>query len=347
MKTGVIILGHGSKSDAARETLDSLAKMVSLKSGRVVEFACLQFNSPTLSEAIAQLVEKKIKRIAIVPLFLFNGNHMQRDIPKALEEEAARHKGVELLLARHLGADWRIAEVLMERLEEVFDAPKKHASNGEEYFDQLIQSPKLIEDKSLEIIEKGLPGLVLPAACEIVKRVVHATGDFSIATSILVSEGAIASGLRAIECGASILTDVKMVKAGINSKLLRFGGKIRCLIDDPLVADQASIDGKTRAATAMKLAADSNSEIIAIGNAPTALFEILNLIEKGQIKPALVIGTPVGFVGAQESKEKLMESNVSYITVKGTRGGSTVAVAIVNALLKMANTSQADSQGQG
>lgn len=204
----------------------------------------------------------------------------------------------------------------------------------------LLTEPRAIEEKSMAIIEQSLPELLsLPVGDrEIIKRVVHTTGDVSIAGLVKIHPGAVEAGLSAIRSGRTIVTDINMLKAGINSgRLASFGIDVRCYISDPEVAGEARREGLTRAMVAMRRAArEARGGIIAVGNAPTALFALIELIAGGEADPALVVGTPVGFVGAKESKDALMELNLPYITVPGTRGGSAIAAAIVNALLYLA-----------
>jgi precorrin-8X/cobalt-precorrin-8 methylmutase len=205
----------------------------------------------------------------------------------------------------------------------------------------LIQSdPKSIEQKSMEIIEDKLPGLAkLPKGeREIVMRIVHTTGDVSIAGLVTIHPQAVEAGLQAIRNGRIIATDVNMLKVGINtSRLGLFGVDVVCYISDPDVAREAKERGLTRAMVAIERAArEAKGGIIAIGNAPTALFTLCRMIQKGEAAPALVVGTPVGFVGACESKQILLEMATPYITLPGTRGGSAIAVAAVNALSALA-----------
>lgn len=203
-----------------------------------------------------------------------------------------------------------------------------------------MSNPCSIEERSMVIIEESLPELKeLPEEeRQIIKRIIHATGDISYASLVRISPEAVATGLAAIRAGRNIITDVNMLKAGLNpNRLESFGIKVSCYIKDPRVLEKARQDGITRAMAAMHLAApEMAGGIIAIGNAPTALFALCELIKQGMASPALVVGTPVGFVGARESKEMLMELAVPYITIPGTKGGSTIAVAIVNALLYLA-----------
>jgi len=203
-----------------------------------------------------------------------------------------------------------------------------------------IKNPQEIEDTSMVIIEDSLPMLKkLPEGeRQIIRRIVHTTGDVNIAGLIKIHPQAVESGLAALRAGRPIFTDVRMLESGISPvKLAEFAIETICMIKDPDVVAESKRTGQTRAMMAIKKAAPRlNGGIIAIGNAPTALFELCAMVRRGDFNPALVVGTPVGFVGAKESKEMLVETPVPYVTITGTRGGSTIAVAVLNALLKMA-----------
>lgn len=204
---------------------------------------------------------------------------------------------------------------------------------------EYITDPFLIEQKSMEIIRGLLKDFPLsPEEETIVFRVVHTTGDPNYASLVKFHPRAIEAGVSALRAGCNVFTDIKMVKSGINAKKLKtLGGELYCAIDEPQVVDLAKSRGITRSMAAMLHFKERLTDnIVVIGNAPTALFQLLELIENQNVKPALVIGTPVGFVGAKESKEKLMNSHVPYITITGNKGGSTIAAAITNALLKLA-----------
>lgn len=207
---------------------------------------------------------------------------------------------------------------------------------------EIIWNPKEIEDKSMGIIEEYLTGHnFTPVERAVVKRVIHTTGDPAIINNIQFHPDSTRVGVKAIREGANIFTDVNMLKAGINAKTLNsFGGDTFCGVADQKTIEGAGEWGITRSAAAMRLFGKRlNGSIVAIGNAPTALFEVLDLIEKGIAKPALIVGTPVGFVGAMESKELMIEkNNVPYITVRGTRGGSPIAACMVNALMYFKET---------
>jgi precorrin-8X/cobalt-precorrin-8 methylmutase len=195
-----------------------------------------------------------------------------------------------------------------------------------------------IEKKSFEIIDSeiGSHGYNEPQWA-IVRRVIHATADFDFAGKgrILFHEKAIESAFAAIRNRCTIVTDVDMVLAAINKKSLAdLGLKTACYISDSRVAEEARRSGRTRSETAMRHAAkDMDGGIVAIGNAPTALYEVISMIREGVTKPALVVGIPVGFVSAPESKEELARMDATFITNIGRKGGSPAASSIINAML--------------
>lgn len=170
----------------------------------------------------------------------------------------------------------------------------------------------------------------------VLRRAIHATGDFSFATNIQFSKNSVESGIAAIRAGKNILTDVNMAAAGISRKMLEsFGGKVICKVAEPDIARLATERQKTRSQTAIEEGLLDNVGIVAIGNAPTALLSVMELIAAGKAKPDLVVGVPVGFVNAPESKEILSEQKYPFITSLGRKGGTSVSVAIVNALLRL------------
>lgn len=196
--------------------------------------------------------------------------------------------------------------------------------------------PMDIENKSFEIITKELGNKVLDKDKElIIKRVIHTTADFEYADTLCFSENAAESGIEALKSGACIVTDTHMAEAGINKKCLaKFGGKVFCYMSDDDVAKAAKERGITRAGVSMEKALSLRGDLIfAIGNAPTALIRLYELITEGKINPKLVIGVPVGFVNVIQSKELIMQTNVPYIVARGRKGGSNVAASICNALL--------------
>ncbi|MBO4861787.1 MAG: precorrin-8X methylmutase [Firmicutes bacterium] len=197
--------------------------------------------------------------------------------------------------------------------------------------------PMEIEKRSFEIIESELPHPIDPALAPLITRVIHTSADFDYADTLCFSEDVVAKAHEAIKNGACIVTDTQMAKAGINKKnLAKYGGEVYCFIADEDVAAAAKANGSTRSAASMdKAAALGKPLIFAIGNAPTALVRICELIDEGKLKPELVIGVPVGFVNVVQSKEMIMQRPVPYIVARGRKGGSNVAACIVNALLYM------------
>lgn len=203
--------------------------------------------------------------------------------------------------------------------------------------------PEEIEKRSFEIIEQELGGRVLEREkAPIIKRVIHTSADFEYADSLMFSVNVVEEALSAIRRGAYIITDTEMGKAGINKKALaKYGGEVLCFMADEEVAKIAKTRGSTRATASIDKAALLEKELIfAIGNAPTALVRLYELITENRIQPALVIGVPVGFVNVVQSKELIMNTEVPYIVARGRKGGSNVAAAICNALLYMLDESR-------
>lgn len=199
--------------------------------------------------------------------------------------------------------------------------------------------PAEIERRSFEIITEELgERSFLPGTEPIIKRCIHTSADFDYADNLVFSENAVEKALRAIRSGASIVTDTQMGKAGINKKrLARYGGQVHCFMSDEDVAETARRNGTTRAAASMDKAARLDGKLIfAVGNAPTALVRLYELITKGVIRPELVIAVPVGFVNVVQSKEMILSlEDTPYIVAKGRKGGSNIAACVCNALLYM------------
>lgn len=206
--------------------------------------------------------------------------------------------------------------------------------------EQYALLPDAIDRESLQMVQADLPpDLNLPprehyTLC----RIVRAEGDPTIAPAVKFSPDALAQGIAALQAGVPIVTDVRMVEMGI-SKALLSGRSVttRCLIDAPAVAARAQREKTTRSIAAIReLSPHLNGAVVAIGNAPTALLALLDLVDAGAAAPALIIGMPVGFVACAESKDELTRRTIPYITILGRRGGSSAAAAAVNALLELA-----------
>lgn len=195
--------------------------------------------------------------------------------------------------------------------------------------------PSDIERRSFEIIESELPRKIESSIKPVVKRVIHTTADFDYLDNLCFSENVVEIIKKAIVNGADIVTDTQMARSGINKKrLASFGGEVHCFMSDSDVAETAKKNGTTRAAASMEKAAELKKDVIfAIGNAPTALIKLHELIENKKINPIAVIGVPVGFVNVVQAKELIMTAEVPYIVARGRKGGSNVAAAICNALI--------------
>ncbi len=198
--------------------------------------------------------------------------------------------------------------------------------------------PMDIEARSFAIITEELGDTpLIPGTEAIVKRCIHTSADFDYAKNLCFSPDCVSKALEALKNGACIVTDTQMARAGINKKALaRYGGEVYCFMSDEDVAAAAKERGTTRAAVSMEKAASLGKELIfAIGNAPTALIALAEMIQAKKLSPKLVIGVPVGFVNVVPSKELLMETDAPYIVARGRKGGSNIAACICNALLYM------------
>ena len=198
--------------------------------------------------------------------------------------------------------------------------------------------PGAIEQESFSIIQKELDTRQItldPATADIVMRCIHTSADFDYAQILEISNVADQAAVKALRSGAHIVTDTTMAMSGINKRILAdFGGAVHCFIADEDVAREAKERNTTRAVVSMEHAARLDMPLVfAIGNAPTALMRLCELIDEGVVSPELVIGVPVGFVNVVKSKEMLMERNVPYIVSRGNKGGSNIAACICNALL--------------
>jgi precorrin-8X/cobalt-precorrin-8 methylmutase len=206
-------------------------------------------------------------------------------------------------------------------------------------FKPLTVQPQEIEGKSFEIITEEIGEHPFTEdQYPVVQRVIHASADFELGRSMLFHPNAIEAGIQAIREGRKLVADVQMVQVGISKpRLEKFGGSVHVYISDPDVMEEAKRLNTTRAIVATRKAIrEADGGIFAIGNAPTALLELIRLEKEGIAKPGLIIGMPVGFVSAAESKEELAKLDIPFITNVGRKGGSTVVVAAVNALSIMA-----------
>lgn len=330
MKESILLLGHGSpKKDA-----NKLEQVGTMLHGMLhpecredcVKVAYLQFAEPGIPDTIKQCIDRGAKKIIVHPFFLSPGMHVTKDIPEMIREARQLHPGVDFIYTEPLGVHEKLAQIAMERISAA---------------EQL--APSAIEKRSFDILsaETDLSGIP-PDRLPIVQRVIHATADFDFQDTLTFHPDAVAAGLAAIKAGKDILTDVEMVRTGVNKKWLSaWGGRVICGISQESEVKSQESRVKTRAERGIEKALRENSNIgiIAIGNAPTALLKVIELFTSPAFasRPLpLVVGVPVGFVKAVESKALLAAQSFPFITAVGRKGGTPVAVAIVNALLKRA-----------
>lgn len=206
-------------------------------------------------------------------------------------------------------------------------------------FKPLTVQPQQIEGKSFEIIDNEIgTHSYTEEQYPIVQRVIHASADFELGKSLIFHPDAIRGGIQAIKNGKKVVCDVQMVQVGISKpRLEKYGCEVKVYISDEDVIEEAKRLNTTRAIVSMRKAVkEAEGGIFAIGNAPTALLELIRLVKEGEAKPGLIIGLPVGFVSAAESKEELAKLNIPFITNIGRKGGSTVTVAALNAISLLA-----------
>ena len=211
-----------------------------------------------------------------------------------------------------------------------------------------MMKPEEIEHASFEIIDREAgPHNFSDQQWCVVRRMIHTTADFEFKEMVRFHPDAMAAGIGAIRQGRAVITDTNMARAGIRTRdLARFGVTVKCYMNDPLIHAAAKNNGTTRARTAVDMAvADMAGGIYVVGNAPTALLRLLELIHEKKAHPALIVGLPVGFVNAAESKADLMETGYPYISNVGRKGGSNVAASVVNALAILAGDAR-DAQGK-
>lgn len=321
---GVIVVGHGSPRAEANAAFVELVDRVAARlDGVPVRAAFFSLATPTVTEQAGALVERGVRRIAVLPYFLHMGQHVRSDLPAQLRECEKRYPGIHMELLATLHNEPAIEDVLVERLSAL-----EHDES------EVLMDGGAIARRSAQLIERRLRSAALgDAERAIVRRMVHATADFSFAHSVRIHSEAAVRGVAAIRSGAPVVCDVQMLKA----VLTHLKSDILCAIGEPEVRVRAAAASITRAAAAMEvLAPRFGGAIVAIGNAPTALWKVMQLVQAGAPRPALVVGLPVGLVGAREAKQALIESGLCYITNIGPRGGSPVAAAAVNALATLA-----------
>jgi precorrin-8X/cobalt-precorrin-8 methylmutase len=344
-KTCLILIGHGSKLPYNQETVKKLAEIIRKHSSfDMVETCFMVINKPAIPEAMEKVVKQGFTKIVFIPAFIAHGVHTKHEIPEILEtkqkELGLEAQGVEISYEEPLGSDERIAEIIEEKALRILGQDTSAVTNVMEARNLVAStnmyktSMKIIRPLISDTLEKA-PETHAP----IIERVVHTTADPEFAKLVVISEGAVEAGVAAIKAGAKIITDVKMVMAGINeARIKSFGGQIVTYVDDERAIKLAKQESITRSAAAMRLAVKDgvDNSIIAIGNAPTAAFELAKAVKQGAAKPALIIATPVGYVGAAESKQEIASLPIPFVVIEGPKGGSALTVAVFNALLAIA-----------
>ena len=328
-KTGILLISHGSPRDEANDAFTKLAESVAarLNSNNILP-TFFSIKTPGILDQVEKLASSGVKRIIMLPYFLGNGQHIRGDIPEQLKQCMEKYPDIEIDFLPTLQGEPGVEDILTERLMPYVNGTDPIPATGPE-----------IAELSNAIIDRRLESENIDEDAKIViRRIIHSTADFSFAQSVRIHPDAIAAGIEALESGKLIICDVNMVKAGVTA----ITGDAICRIKDPEIIEMAKANGTTRAAAAIESLTDQlEGSIVVIGNAPTALFKVMEIAANGGPKPALVIGLPVGFVGARESKLALIESGLCYITNTTFRGGSPVAAAAMNAVAHLKKVSHA------
>jgi precorrin-8X/cobalt-precorrin-8 methylmutase len=325
----IILIGHGSPKKNANN-VEIVAALVHKALHPDCERSCvkvayMQFVQPDIPSAIDECVAEGADEVVIHPYFLYSGMHVTKDIPEMIEEARRRHPSVRFTYTEPLGVHENLVKIVLERIQ-----ASKFATATD------------IERRSFEIIaDEGDLSDVPEDRLPLVKRVIHATADFDFKKTLVFHPDAIRRAIAAVKAGRDILTDVEMVRTGINKRLLTpWGGKVICGLLPAQTEAAAKREGLTRAEAGIEEALKENRNvgIVAIGNAPTALLKVIEIFNRNGRSSDLpvVVGVPVGFVKALESKALLSKQPFPFITNLSRKGGTPVAVAIVNALLGMA-----------
>ncbi|MHB8767195.1 MAG: precorrin-8X methylmutase [Deferrisomatales bacterium] len=322
--TAVIVVGHGTRDADANAAFEELVAAAATRlPGVAVAPAHLSMAEPGVEARAAELVAGGARRLVLLPYFLLGSSHVRDDLPRQAGALRAAHPGVEVEVLPCLQGDPALEDLVVDRVAALLSDPAELPETGPE-----------IEALSHRIIDRRLARAGLPPGeAAVVRRVVHATADFSFAETLWFHPEAVARGVEALRAKAPVVCDVQMLAHGVT----RAASEVLCAIGDPDVAEAARRHGTTRAAAAMaKLAPRLEGAVVAVGNAPTALWKLMEMARRGGPRPALIVGLPVGFVGARESKLALIASGLVSIANTSPRGGSPVAAAAVNALALLA-----------
>jgi precorrin-8X/cobalt-precorrin-8 methylmutase len=317
----ILIVSHGSPREETNRRFAALVERIAARVGLPDVLATFfSIARPNIPDHVAVLAGRGVRRIVLMPFFLGEGQHVSQDIPAILGQCRQAYPEVAFEMLPTLENEVLLEDLMVERLL-AFSGPGEPAQ----------WEPAAIERRSYEIIDRQLASWppADPGARWIARRVLHATADAALARSLQVHPDAIAQGRAALASGRPVLCDVRMLQAGIT----KAAGEVLCLIDDEQTRQLAEASGRTRAAEAIaRLAPRMEGAIVAVGNAPTALWRVLEMTRAGGPRPAVVVGLPVGVVGARDAKLALLSSDLCYVTNTSNRGGSPAAAAAVNAL---------------
>ncbi len=320
-RTGILIVSHGSRRAEFTRRFEALVARIAARLGSADVLATFfSIARPNIPDQVAELAGRGVRRILLMPHFLGEGRHITKDIPELLDACRRSFPDVTLEMLPTLEDEPVLEDLVVDRLLVYADPEEMPPGDA-----------AAIQRRSFEIVDRQLADW--PAADEgarsVIRRVVHATADVSYARTLRFHPQAVARGRAALAERRLIVCDVKMLQAGIT----RTQSEVLSTIDWDEAALRAKQRSMTRAAAAIEIVGPRlEGAIVAVGNAPTALVKVIELARLGGPRPVLVVGLPVGLVGARQSKLALMASDLCYITNTTSRGGSPVAAAVINAL---------------
>jgi precorrin-8X/cobalt-precorrin-8 methylmutase len=372
-ETAVLLVGRGSHDAGANADFFRTGRLFTERHGcRPVECCFVSLAQPDVATGLERCLRLGARRVIVAPYFVNTGVLVKR-IAAQVAAARERRPEAELLLAAHLGIHPKLVELIRVRAldgdghrdgrgDGGSPGEMETSTNGQSHpglgspwgpltppgattpsfplLERYGRGPAATEELSLRRVDDALRGAQSwhgPEA-EIVRRIVYAGGDPDLAPLVRIHPDAVQAGLAALCGGEPVLTDVRMAAVALDrQRLAACGATICCAIDAPSAAEEAQRRGTTRAAAGMAMLADGLAGgIVVVGNAPTALLALLDLVDAGRAQPRLIIGTPVGFVAAAEAKAELAARATPFITVQGTRGGSALAAAALNALARLA-----------
>jgi precorrin-8X/cobalt-precorrin-8 methylmutase len=375
-ETAVLLVGRGSHDAGANADFFRTGRLFAERHGsRAVECCFVSLAQPDVPTGVERCLRLGARRVLVAPYFVNTGVLVKR-IADQVAEARERHPEAELLLTAHLGVHARLVELIRARALDGACPPEVRSGEGLSggtasgpngrsasisgglrvtvarqnrpeaampvfpLLERYGLGPTATEALSLQRVDDALRGVGSESGpeAEIVRRVVYAGGDPALAALVRIHPDAVRAGLAALQTGEPILADVRMVAVALDRRRIEeFGVEIHCAIDAPGAADEARRRGVTRAAAGMAMMADGLAGgIVVVGNAPTGLLTLLDLVDAGRAQPSLIVGTPVGFVAAAEAKAELAARATPFITIEGTRGGSAVAAAALNVLVRLA-----------